>query len=104
MTIAEKSTELGIDLAQIALDKNPILTCTEGGVFHCYNAGGINKNIYIEDDNNEVISEWDISFRYSTTEFTEETPLATIQADFKSYINGLEFIPLTPKEELTPKE
>ena len=34
MTIAEKSTELGIDLAQIALDANPILTCTKEDVFH----------------------------------------------------------------------
>ena len=104
MTIAEKSTELGIDLAQIALDNNPIYTCREGGSFHCYYAGGINKNIYIKDDNNDIIAEWSIPFRYSSTEFTEQTPLATIQADFLAYINALEFMALPPKEELTPKE
>jgi hypothetical protein len=45
MTIAEKSTELGIDLAQIALDANEIMTCTNSGVFKCYCAGGEAKNI-----------------------------------------------------------
>jgi hypothetical protein len=34
MTIEEKSTELGIDLAQIALDANEIMTCTQEGAFH----------------------------------------------------------------------
>lgn len=104
MTIAEKSTELGIDLAQIALDANPIYTCMEGGSFHCYYAGGMNKNIDIKDDNGDIIAKWSKEFRYSNTEFTEFTPLATIKSDFLAYINALEFVALPPKEELIPKE
>ncbi len=102
MTIAEKSTELGIDLAQIALDANEIMTCTAGGSFHCYYAGGKAKNIYIIDDNGEQISP--SYYRYMNNEFTEETPLATIQADFLAYINGQEFVENPVADVLTPKE
>ena len=102
MTIAEKSTELGIDLAQIALDANQILTCTQEGVFHCYYAGGEAKNIYIKDDNGEQISP--SYYRYKTDAFTEETPLATIQADFLAYINAQEFVYMPVPDVLTPKE
>jgi len=102
MTIAEKSTELGIDLAQFALDANQIMTCTNGGVFKCYCAGGEAKNIYIFDDNQEQIS--DSYYRYKTEAFTESTPLATIQADFIAYINGQEFVPMPVADVLTPKE
>jgi len=104
MTIAEKSTELGIDLAQIALDANEIMTCTCDGAFHCYYAGGENKNIYIKDDNGVTIAKWSKEFRYRTEEFTEETPLATIKADFLSYVNDLEFYPAPVQDVLTPKE
>ena len=102
MTIAEKSTELGIDLAQIALDANEIMTCTQEGVFHCYYAGGENKNIYIFEDNGVQISP--SYYRYKTEAFEESTPLATIQADFLSYINGQEFVAMPVPDVLTPKE
>lgn len=102
MTIAEKSTELGIDLAQIALDANPIMTCKAGGEFHCYYAGGKNKNINIFDDNGNMIHNG--YFRYMTDAFDESTPLATIQADFLAYINGQEFVEMPVADVLTPKE
>ena len=102
MTIAEKSTELGIDLAQISLDANEIMTCTKEGVFHCYFAGGEAKNIYIKDDSGEQIS--NAYYRYMTDAFTEETPLATIQDDFLAYINGQEFVSMPIPDVLTPKE
>ena len=102
MTIAEKSTELNQDLAQFALDANQIMTCTNGGVFKCYCAGAENKNIYIFDDNGDKIHNG--YFRYMNNEFTEETTLATIQADFLAYINGQEFIEMPVADVLTPKE
>ena len=102
MTIAEKSTEDGIDYAQIALDQYPIMTCTQEGVFHCYYAGGKAKNIYLVDDSGEQISP--SYYRYMTDAFTEETPLATIQADFLAYINGQEFVENPVADVLTPKE
>ena len=101
MTIAEKSTELGIDLAQIALEANKIMTCTLEGVFDCYCAGGLNQNINIFNENGDNIS--DAYYRYSTHEFTEETPLAAIQADFLAYINAQQFVPKQPTEVVTPK-
>ena len=104
MTIAEKSTELGIDLAQIALDNNPILTCTKDGAFHCYFAGGENKNINVVNEDGEQISSSRNYYRYKTEEFTEETPLATIQADFLAKYNALEFYPMPTTDVLTPKE
>ena len=102
MTIAEKSTELGIDLAQIALDANPIMTCTNGGVFKCYCAGGEAKNIYIIDDNEVNIS--NAFYRYETNSFIESTPLATIQVDFLAYINAMEFIAMPITDVITIKE
>jgi hypothetical protein len=76
MTIAEKSTELGIDLAQIALDANIIMTVKDGDdVFKCYCAGGEAKNINVVDDNGVVISDTSKYYRYGTFEFTEETTL-----------------------------
>ena len=102
MTIGEKSTELGVDLAQIALDANIIKTCTNDGVFKCYCAGGEAQNIYIKDENDIQLSQ--SYYRYDTTEFTEETPLATIQTDFLAYINGQEFIPNPIPDVVTPKE
>ena len=104
MTIQEKSTELGQDLAQIALDANPILTCTKEDVFHCYFAGGENKNINVIDEDGVQISDSSKYFRYSSDEFDEETPLATIQADFLSKYNALEFYPAPVADTLTPKE
>ena len=106
MTISEKSTELGIDLAQIALDNHPIMTVKDGvtDAFKCYCAGGEGANIYIKDNNGIQIGEWNMNYRYSSMAFTESTPLATIQADFLTYINGLEFIPLPVQDVVTPKE
>ena len=103
MTIAEKSTELGIDLAQIALDANIIVTCSIDGAFDCYCAGGLDQNINICDENGVEISEWNMDFRYKTHAFTEETPLAAIQADFLAYINAQQFVPKQPTEVVTPK-
>ena len=102
MTIAEKSEELNQNLAQFALDANEIMTCTNGGVFKCYCAGGEAKNIYIFNEDGDKIHNG--YFRYKNTEFTEETPLATIQADFLAYINGQEFIEMPVADVLTPKE
>ena len=104
MTIQEKSTELNQDLAQIALDANPILTCTKEDVFHCYFAGGENKNINVINEDGVQISNSSNYFRYSSDEFDEETPLATIQADFLSKYNALEFYPAPVADVLTPKE
>ena len=101
MTIEEKSTELGQDLAQIALDANEIMTCTQEGAFHCYYAGGKAKNIYIVDDSGEQISP--SYYRYMSDAFEESTPLATIQADFLAYINGQEFVENPVADVLTPK-
>jgi hypothetical protein len=102
MTIAEKSTELGIDLAQIALDANIIMTCTNDDIFKCYCAGGENKNINIFDDEGVNIS--DAYYRYMTEEFVLSTPLATIQSDFLDYINEQEFVPMPIRDVVTPKE
>ena len=104
MTIAEKSTELGIDLAQIALDANIIMTCTNDSVFKCYCAGGEAKNINVVDDNGDVISDTSHYYRYETEEFVLSTPLATIQADFLAKYNALEFYPAPVADVLTPKE
>jgi len=104
MTIAEKSTELGIDLAQIALDANIIMTCTNDGVFECYCAGGKAKNINVVDDNGVVISDSSHYYRYETYDFVDSTPLATIQADFLALYNALEFYPAPIQDVLTPKE
>jgi hypothetical protein len=43
-------------------------------------------------------------YRYGTFEFTEETTLATIQADFLALYNALEFYPAPIADVLTPKE
>ena len=104
MTIAEKSTELGIDLAQIALDSNKIMTITNDGSFQCYCAGGEGKNINVKDASGIIISDGGKYYRYGTFEFTNETTLATIQADFLSKYNALEFHPAPIVDVLTPKE
>lgn len=104
MTIAEKSTELGIDLAQIALDNNPIYTCMQGDVFHCYYAGGKVKPIDVYDNNGVLLSDTRNSYFYSTESFTESTPLATIEADFKSWYNAKEFFVKPVSDDITPKE
>jgi len=104
MTIQEKSTELGIDLAQIALDANPIMTITNEDVFQCYCAGGEGKNINVKDAEGKQLSDDGKYYRYGTFEFTNETTLATIQADFLSKYNALEFYPAPIADVLTPKE
>ena len=106
MTIGEKSTELGIDLAQIALDANIIKTCVDGvtAAFKCYCAGGEAHNIDVVNENGIIISDSSKYYRYETTEFTLETPLATIQADFISKYNALEFYPAPIPDVVTPKE
>ena len=106
MTIGEKSTELGQDLAQFALNENAIKTCVDGvtAAFKCYCAGGEDQNIYIKDENGVQLSEWSMEFRYETYNFTLETPLATIQTDFLTYINALEFVPMPVADVVTVKE
>ena len=105
MTIAEKSTELGIDLAQIALDNYPIQTVKDGSTdaFKCYCAGGENANIYIKDDNGLTIAAWN-GLRYMNNSFTLETDLATIQADFLAYVNAKEFVDAPVADIVEPKE
>ena len=104
MTIQEKSTELGIDLAQIALDLNPIMTVNNDNVFQCYCAGGEGKNINVKDAEGVQLSDGGKYYRYSTLDFTNETLLATIQADFLAKYNALEFYPAPIADVLTPKE
>lgn len=90
MTIAEKSTELGIDLAQIAVDSYKIMKCSNDGVFKCFCAGGQNQNIYIQDDSGNQVH--DGYFRYDNAELAETSTLAEVQAEFKAYLDAQEFI------------
>lgn len=104
MTIAEKSTDVGYSLEQIALDNNPIYMCENNNIFKCYCAGGEAKNINIFNDEGEQISP--AYYRYNTmgSEFDENTSLATLEADFISYIGGQEYIPNPIPDVLTLKE
>ena len=91
MTIAEKSTELGIDLAQIALDKYGVAKCTHDGIFHCFTIkGGERQNINIFDDNDVKVHNG--YFRWHDNTLAESSSLADVETAFKAFIDGQEFI------------
>ena len=106
MTIAEKSTELGIDLAQLVLNKQPLGVCKENGLFHCFTFKyGEKTNIRIINENEDLIAKWDNTFRWSDDTLAENSTKEQVETAFKSYVNGLEFLPLyaivTTYEDLT---
>lgn len=87
MTISEKSTELGIDLAQIALDQYGLAKCTHDGVFDCFTTkGGKTQNIYLNDDNGVKVHEG--FFRWHDDTLAETSTLAEVEAAFKAYIDA----------------
>ena len=91
MTIAEKSTELGIDLAQIALDKYGVAKCTHDGTFHCFTIkGGERQNINIFDDNDVKVHNG--YFRWKDNTLAETSTLTDVETAFKAFIDGQEFI------------
>ena len=90
MTIAEKSTELGIDLAQIALDNYGVAKCTHDGAFHCFTTkGGKAQNIYLNDDNGVKVHNG--YFRWHDDTLAEASSLADVETAFKAFIDGQEF-------------
>jgi hypothetical protein len=90
MTIAEKSTELGIDLAQIALDNYGVAKCTHDGAFHCFTTkGGAAQNIYLNDDQGVKVHNG--YFRWKDDTLDEASSLADVEAAFKAFIDGQEF-------------
>jgi hypothetical protein len=76
MTIAEKSTELGIDLAQIALDNYGVAKCTHDGAFHCDDNGVKVHNGY---------------FRWHDDTLSEASTLTDVETAFKAFIDGQEY-------------
>ena len=90
MTIAEKSTELGIDLAQIALDKYGVAKCTHDGAFHCFTIkGGTTQNISLLDDSDVKVHEG--FFRWHDDTLAEGSSLAEVETAFKAFIDAQEF-------------
>jgi hypothetical protein len=93
MTIAEKSTELGIDLAQIALDKYGVAKCKVNDAFHCFTTkGGEKSNVYIYDNNDVKIHEG--YFRWDDNTLAEGSTLAEVETAFKAFIDAKEFNPV----------
>jgi hypothetical protein len=93
MTIAEKSTELGIDLAQIALDKYGVVKCTRDGAFHCFTIkSGEKSNIYLLDDSDVKVHEG--FFRWHDDTLAEGSSLAEVESAFKAFIDAQEFNPV----------
>lgn len=104
MTIAEKSTELGIDLAQIALDKYGVSKCTVDGSFHCFTLkNGSKQNIYIMDDSDEKVHNG--YFRWDDNTLAEGSTLAQVETAFKAFIDAQELVEMPTEvvayEELT---
>ena len=94
MTIAEKSTELGIDLAQIALDTYGVAKRTEDGTYHCFcTKGGIAQNVYILDDNGDKVH--DGYFRWADGTLAEGSTLTAVEDAFKAYIDAQELNPVS---------
>jgi hypothetical protein len=91
MTIGEKSTELGIDLAQIALDTYGVVKCLEGGSFHCFTTTEKNALIAILDDNGNRLHRG--SFKWNDDALAENSTLAIVEQAFKDYIDAQELIP-----------
>ena len=99
MTIAEKSTELGIDLAQIALDKYGVAKCKVDGAYHCFTIkAGEKSNIYLMDDNDEKVHNG--YFRWSDNTLADGSTLAQVETAFKAYIDAQEFVAM-PTEVVT---
>ena len=98
--ISAKSTELGIDIAQLALDAAPIQVCTLSGAFQCFCAGGKDHNIYLKDASGDQIH--DGYFRYTNDVLAEGSSLATVAADFKAFIDAQEFVAMPVQEVMTP--
>lgn len=93
MTIGEKSTELGIDLAQIALDTYGVSKCKVNDVFHCFTLKqGAKQNIYILDDNEVKIHQG--YFRWDNDTLAENSTLAEVETAFKAFIDAQEFMPV----------
>ena len=93
MTIAEKSTELGIDLAQIALDQYGVAKCTVNGTYHCFTTkGGEKQNIYILDDNGDKVH--DGYTRWHDDTLAEGSSLADVETAFKAHIDAIELNPV----------
>ena len=90
MTIADKSIELGIDLAQIALDKYGVNKCTNGETFKHFCSPEHGSNIKILDDNGEVIHSG--YFRWSDDTLAESTTVEGVGIAFKEWLEGQEFI------------
>jgi len=104
MTIAEKSTELGINLAQIALDKYGVSKCKVNDAFHCFTLkGGEKQNIYIFDDSGEKVHQG--YFRWDDNTLDENATLAEVETAFKAFIDAQELVPVATEvveyEELT---
>ena len=104
MTIAEKSTELNIDLAQIALDQYGVSKCTLDSAFHCFTIkAGEKQNIIINDDSEVKIH--DGYFRWSDDTLAEGSTKAEVETAFKAFIDAQEFKPMdntvVAYEELT---
>ena len=90
MTIAEKSTELGIDLAQLAVDATTYQVHEdENEVFQhfCANKEG---NIYLKDDSDKRVHNG--YFIYISEGLEETATIAEIKADFKAIIDATEYI------------
>ena len=98
-TIADKSTELGIDLEQIALDSVTLRKCEKDSIFHCFAANNETHNINIKDDNDVIIHNG--YFRYANSVLAEGSSLATVEADFKSWLGGQEFIEIPAPDVYT---
>ena len=103
MTIAEKSTELGIDLVQLAIDEltpetGPFLQrLTKDGVFDCFTISKGKKEdqeILIYDDNGVKIHNG--FFRYSNVILDENSSLETVEADFRLYLGAEKFKDMPP--------
>ena len=102
MTIAEKSTELGIDLAQIALDKYGVSKCKVDGTFHCFTiTNGEKSNIYLMDDSDEKVHNG--YFRWSDDTLAAGSTLAQVETAFKAYIDAQELVEM-PSEVVTYEE
>lgn len=98
-TIADKSTELGIDLEQIALDSITLRKCEKNGSFHCFTANDETHNIYIKDDNGVQIHNG--YFRYHNNVLAEGSSLATVEADFKSWLGSQTFVDMPTPDVYT---
>lgn len=109
MTIAEKSTELNEakSLMQIALDivKDRFQQCDNiDETFKDFCVGGGKTNIYIRNVSGDVISVWDISFRYTSTGLTDSATTDEVKADFITWLGAKEFTPIPATETYTDLE